>query len=149
MATKTVKAKAEAPTTWYVVLHLVDGRVEPQLEWWKKMKVHDKVKFLSPDGTVQVKFKPEGANGKDESAVNGLYPFGEKHKKIIGDSQPTFEVINSCKSLMSCSIIKDGAIYTYEGRLAPGARWPNEDTDRKDSGTHICTGGGDKPVVCN
>lgn len=143
------KNGTSTPTTWYVVLHLVDGRVEPQLEWWKEMKVHDKVQFMSPDGTVQVKFTPEHAKAeKGGHPVTGLFPFGKDHEVILADSKTEFKVLHSCKSLMSCSIVKDGVVYTYEGRLAPGARWPNEDAIDEDSGTHVCTGGGGNPVVC-
>jgi hypothetical protein len=147
MSTKAVGAK-ESPTTWYVVLHLVDGRVEPQLEWWREMKVHDKVKFLSPDGTVEVKFTPEDAKDQDGNPVTGLYPFGTEHIKIKGDTEKPFEVIHSCKSLMTCSIIKNGVRIGWKGAMAASEAPEWDEGEYAKGGTHVCTRGGDKPVVC-
>jgi hypothetical protein len=104
---------------------------------------------MSPNGTVQVKFTPEDAKDKNGHTVTGLFPFGKDHEVILADSKKEFEVIHSCKSLMSCSIVKDGVVYTYHGLLAAGARWPDKnELEDEDSGTHVCTGGGGNPVVC-
>lgn len=138
------------PTTWYVVLHMVNGIVRPQMEWWRSMKVDDLVYFLSPDGDAQVQFTPEPAQTSSGQVVDNLFPFGIDHIKIIGDVKTAYPVINSCKSLMSCSILNsEGELATWTGvKGATEARlWPQgEDLE---GGTHVCTGGGDKPVVCS
>ena len=147
--TNQVKAKHE-PTKWYVVVHLVDGKVKPQIDWRRSMKVGDEVYFLSPDGDAQVRFTPEEAKLQGgEKIVNNLYPFGKDNLVIHGDKKIAYRVVHSCKALMTCSIVKDKVVYTWKGALAPTAS-PQEwmDDEYAEGGTHICTGGGNTPVVC-
>ena len=60
---KNKKSNGEKPTKWYVVLHLVDGKVKPQREWWREMVIGDEVYFLSPDGDAQVQFHAVSCRG--------------------------------------------------------------------------------------
>ena len=143
MATKAAPAKATPPTIrkrkplkWTVVLHIVNGRARPQGDWRTQMRVDDEVDFKSPDGKVLVEFEPIDAvdiNGKPVK----LAPFGSKQLSIEGAKQK-YRVVNSCKAVMHCYIIKpDGTKLGYG----------KEDAD-EDPGTNICTGGGNSPVKC-
>ena len=155
MATKTVQyqstssvAATRQPVTWYVVLHLVDGKVLPQLDWSRQMQVGDHVRFLSPDGVVQVKFTPELAKDANGNPVLDV-PFGTDNTVVRGPDNDILDVKNSCKALMTCSLIKDGVVYTWKGPLALGA--PHDEWTKEgyaEGGTHVCTGGGGNPVVC-
>ena len=110
------------------------------------MKVGDTAQFVSPDGEVEVLFTP--MNGKDEQdhPITGLNPFGNGEVAIRGDGE-IHTIRNSCMSNMTCRFIDtDNVIHTYDGPLSTPR--PIE-VDGDDEGTHVCTGGGNTPVVCS
>ena len=146
--TPSTEKSTRQPVTWYIVLHLVDGKVEAQLDWSRQMQVGDHVHFVSPDGIVQVKFTPELAKDERDNPVLDV-PFGPDNIIVRGPDNDLLDVEKSCKALMTCSLIKDGVVYTWKGPLALGAprdEWTKEQYAQ--GGTHVCTGGGSNPVVC-
>jgi hypothetical protein len=143
----TATPQAEAGhRNWYVVLHLVDGKAEPQPDWRNHMRVGDHVTFVSPDGTVDVNFTPIAAKDLEGNDVDGLYPFGKANIRITGDCQ-AHRVIHSCKARMTCRIIdEDKVVHTYDG---PVSNYKLGDDDDSDGGTNVCTGGtGTTQVKC-
>ncbi len=147
---KNKKSNGEKPTKWYVVLHLVDGKVKPQREWWREMVIGDEVYFLSPDGDAQVHFTPLAAEDLFGNEVKDRYPFGTDNITIHGSKTKSFRVVHSCKSRMTCSIVKNGVVHTWKGALAPGGprdEW--KEGEYAEGGMNTCTGGGDSPVVCH
>jgi hypothetical protein len=140
----TVPRSADSKN-WYIVLHLVKGMAQPQGDWSKEMKVGDTAQFVSPDGEVEVLFTPMDGHDQQDKPITGLNPFGSGQVAIRGDGE-IHTVRNSCMSNMTCRVIDtEDVVHTYKGSLSTPTPIS---ADGDDEGTHVCTGGGNTPVVC-
>ena len=147
MATKKAKKKSvrkREPRTWVVVLQKVGGKVVVQPDWRHAMKVGDRVRFIATEGKAHIEFRPAMGVDKNGRSLSNRFPCGTKNKEI-SDNAKTFDITESVKGVMQCTIVKGNLTIGYEQREAAfksakrlGQKAPKFDEDT--GGTKYCTG---------
>jgi hypothetical protein len=118
---------------WIVVLQKFGEEVRIQPDWRNAMEIGDTVRFISPDGNVEVEFEPD---------TGDHLPLGAR---TFRDGTENHKIVCSSKGVMQCTIITpDKVKYGYARReaAAKALRDAGETVPDDNQGSRYCTGTG-------